>query len=109
MFFPFFFFFFLQSLVSGDVTGDEYLFQRGSLCLIKRTLGSKQTQLLFNEQGSGIRSVAVDPEQAKAFSLSVETARVVARTVEKIEEAYRNKFGYRFIGKRKKKTDFPFF
>jgi pyruvate,water dikinase len=86
-----------EGLVSGDVTGDEFLFQRGSLMLIKRTLGSKTTQYVFNEQVSGIKLETVDAELAKSYSLPVETARSVARSVEKIEQVYRDKFNYRYI------------
>lgn len=78
-----------EGLVSGDITGDEWLFSRSTpRILIKRTLGNKATQYVFNPT-SGLDLIATEAEAQRQFCLPHETASEIAAAVLAIETFYR--------------------
>lgn len=58
-----------EGLVSGEVTSDEWLFNRGNLKLIKRNLGFKNYKYASKKDGSGIERVKISKEMANRFCI----------------------------------------
>jgi len=85
-----------EGVVSGEVTSDEWLFEKETLTLIKRVRGSKNTEFV-SVPPMGIEQRAVSMERQREFCLDTETARSVARGVASVSTYYKEHFGYDYI------------
>lgn len=85
-----------ESVVSGLVTPDAWLFNPDTLKLIYRKLGSKE-QMVNLVKGGGTQYVEVSPENKEKFSLATEQAREIAKSIKKIGSYYKSKYGYKYI------------
>lgn len=79
-----------EAVVGGMVTPDKfYVFQRddGQEVVI-RYMGAKEKKIIYEENGSGTKTVVVDPDSAYRWSLSLAQAEQVAHGVRQISKTY---------------------
>ncbi len=79
-----------EAVVGGMVTPDKfYIFQRddGQEVVI-RYMGAKEKKIIYEEDGSGTKTVIVDPDSAYRWSLSLAQAEMVAQGVRQISKTY---------------------
>ena len=83
-----------EAVVSGEVTSDEWLFDRSKLACIKRVLGSKKCEYVPRRGASGCDKVAVEERRRARFCMDLDTARRVAAATLKVRAVYEQLFGY---------------
>jgi len=77
-----------EALVSGEVTPDEWLVDKFTYEVVKKTIGSKDIQIILQSDTGGTVTQQVSPEQKIAASLTSEELTEVARICRIIEEFY---------------------
>jgi pyruvate,water dikinase len=78
-----------EGVVSGEVSGDHYVLDHGTLEVIQAEIGNKSLKYVLDEQsGSGIRKVPIGTEEARGPCLSAEQVRQVAMAARDIERYY---------------------
>ena len=85
-----------EAVVSGLVTPDTYLIDKITLDPIKTTIGSKETQCVYQQDGSNICEVPVPDEKRGVSCLNREEIRELARVGKLIEEYYGQAFDIEF-------------
>jgi phosphohistidine swiveling domain-containing protein len=83
-----------EAVVSGEVTSDEWLFDRTTMACIKRVLGSKKCEYVPRSGASGCDKVAVEERRRARFCMDLDTARRVAAATLKVRAVYEQLFGY---------------
>ena len=83
-----------EAVVSGEVTSDEWLFDRTTMACIKRVLGSKKCEYVPRSGASGCDKVAVEERRRARFCMDLDTARRVAAATLKVRAVYEKLFGY---------------
>ena len=78
-----------EAVVSGSVTPDEYILSRDTLQIKRRTLGSKEVQVVRNkETGSGTVEEPVSKNYQDKYTLSDDNANVLAEMGRKVTSYY---------------------
>ncbi len=82
-----------EALVQGAVNPDEFYVDKRKLAegkdaLLSRKLGSKAIRIVYADQGGGVQTLPVPPQEATAFSLSDGDAQELARQACQIEQHY---------------------
>jgi len=82
-----------ETVVQGAVNPDEfYVFKptlrEGRDAVLRRNLGSKAVEMVFDEAGTGVLTRDVEPERRRRFSLDDEEVQALARHALVIEEHY---------------------
>ncbi len=76
-----------ESVVSGRVTPDEYVCSRDGKVL-RRVIGTKETEIVYNETGTGTRTLDVSAERRRGPALTDEEISELVRQGILIEELY---------------------
>lgn len=74
-----------EAIVSGRVTPDSFVVQKGSLVLLEREIYEKEMAIYPHPDGGGTIERDVPPEQAAAPSISDEQAKVIAQLAARVE------------------------
>lgn len=82
-----------ETVVQGSVNPDEFYSYKpalaaGKYSVIRRNLGSKAIKMVYGEDGRGVQTVPVEPEQRQQFCLSDEEIENLARQAVTIEQHY---------------------
>ncbi|MFO0580073.1 MAG: phosphoenolpyruvate synthase [Polyangia bacterium] len=85
-----------ETVVQGAVNADEFyvhkpMLAQGKRAVIRRTLGSKQLQMVYasdDEPGRRVRTIEVPPDQSSRYSLSEAEVEELARCAVLIEKHY---------------------
>jgi len=82
-----------ETVVQGAVNPDEfYVFKPtlrvGKDAILRRNLGSKAIEMVFDESGTGVLTRDVEPERQRRFSLNDDEIEALARHALVIEEHY---------------------
>ena len=77
----------LEAVVGGDISADSYLFHPEHFTVLKRIKGSKEFMHIPNENGSGMKKVALGAESAN-YCLEIDKACELAKLVSKIGRDY---------------------
>jgi len=85
-----------EAVVSGMVTPDTYLVDKVTLSTIKTTIGSKETQCVYRENGSDIVQVEVPAEQRCVPCLTPQELKELARIGKLIENYYGKPYDIEF-------------
>jgi pyruvate,water dikinase len=85
-----------EAVVSGLVTPDTYLIDKITFDIIKVTVGSKETQCVYREEGSDIVQKDVSEEKRKIQCLTRDELRELARIGKLIEEYYGRPYDIEF-------------
>jgi len=67
-----------ESVVSGRVTPDSFVIEKGSLVLRERQIFEKELAIYAHPDGSGTIEKVLTPERARTPSISDEEARAIA-------------------------------
>ena len=86
-----------EGLVSGEITSDEWLLEKGTHNMIKRVCGSKRTMYRPLPGGGGVELVDVPEEKQKVLCLEDDVVKKVAYAIENIKELYHYLFEYNDI------------
>lgn len=86
-----------ESLVSGEVTSDEWLLDAERLHVIKQIRGSKRFRYERAADGSGIEMIATHAEEASTLCLDHAMVKAIAERTRAIAAFYRERFGYEHI------------
>lgn len=84
-----------ESLVSGEVTSDEWLLDPDDLRLIKRVRGSKRFKYRILEASSGIEKVEISG--GADYCLDLDMVKEIAARTQEIAAWYRENHGYEHI------------
>jgi pyruvate, water dikinase len=93
-----------EAVVSGLVTPDTFVVDKVTLDIIKTTVGSKETQCVYRQDGSDIVQVPVAEELRGRASLSALEVKELARVGKVIENYYGKAYDIEFGID----ADFPF-
>ena len=93
-----------EAVVSGMVTPDTYLVDKVTLDIIKTTIGSKETQCVYRENGSDIIQTEVPAEVRCVSCLTPQELKELARVGKLIENYYGKPYDIEFGID----ADFPF-
>ncbi len=93
-----------EAVVSGMVTPDTYLVDKITLDTIKTTIGSKETQCVYRENGSDIIQTEVPAEMRCVSCLTHQELKELARVGKLIENYYGKPYDIEFGID----ADFPF-
>lgn len=85
-----------EAVVSGLVTPDTFLIDKVTLDIIKTTIGSKETQCVYRENGSDIIQTPVPEERRRVACLSQEEVKELARVGKLIEDYYGKAYDIEF-------------
>ena len=77
-----------EAIVSGRVTPDSFLVEKGSFTLLEREIGAKELVIEPHPDGGGTIERKPTPTQAAAPSLTDEEAGAVARLATAVEAHY---------------------
>ncbi|MDD3361805.1 MAG: PEP/pyruvate-binding domain-containing protein [Hespellia sp.] len=77
-----------ESIVSGQVNPDIFIYSKSKKEIVSKTLGSKQTAIYMNAN-NGTDIVETDVEKRKIYSLTNEQIAEIAEVSEKIEAMYK--------------------
>jgi pyruvate,water dikinase len=83
-----------ETVVQGAVNPDEFYVHKGNLkagrpAILRRTLGSKAIQMVYGtDGGEKVRTIEVEADRRRAFSLSDRQVEELARQAITIEEHY---------------------
>lgn len=82
-----------ETIVQGQVNPDEFYvaktaLNRGQPAVIRRSCGSKMQKMIFNSQGSGTETVAVEAFRQDRFCITDSDAESLARMAVLIEQHY---------------------
>ena len=82
-----------ETIVQGQINPDEFYvsktaLQRSQPAIIKRVCGSKAEKMIFNQNGSGIETVAVPAEQQQRYCLTDQEIERLATIAQLIEDHY---------------------
>jgi phosphohistidine swiveling domain-containing protein len=84
-----------EAVVSGSVTGDEWLIQKSDrLLVLKEVCGSKRQEYVPIEGASGVHVRDVEEERRQRLCLPREVIQQIARVTLNIAKAYHQLFGY---------------
>lgn len=76
---------FSADLVAGALTPDRYIFSKANLALVTRSLGQSKSVLRTSPTGG----LSPEPmKEGRAFAISTETARLVAKATREIESRF---------------------
>lgn len=74
-----------EAIVSGRVTPDSFVVQKGSLALLEREIFEKEMAIYPHPDGGGTIEIEIDRERAMAPSITDDQARSVANMAAKVE------------------------
>jgi pyruvate,water dikinase len=77
-----------EAIVSGRVTPDSFVVEKGSFAVLEREIYDKEMAILPDPAGAGTVETDLDAERAAAPSLLDEQACEVARMAARVEEHY---------------------
>jgi pyruvate,water dikinase len=77
-----------QAIVSGRVTPDSFVVEKGSLALLEREIHEKTIAIYPDSERSGVIESALAPAKSQAPSISDEEARQVAQIAIEVEEYF---------------------
>lgn len=77
-----------EMLVSGAITPDEYIVFKETGKLISKTLGPKEKQMVYSEDGEETKIKDIEPDKRNVFSLDDQKAEKLAAWVMIIEKHY---------------------
>ncbi len=77
-----------SSVVSGEVTPDQFVVSKATGQIVKRTIAEKQLQHLPDHFGGGVRHEAVPDEEQKVPCLSDAQIAELARLATRVERHY---------------------
>jgi phosphohistidine swiveling domain-containing protein len=83
-----------EAVVSGEVTSDEWLVDPRSLNIIKNVIGSKKSEYIMLNNGSGTEIKEVSLERRQKLCMSNENVLSVARATLNIQKVYNKVFEY---------------
>lgn len=87
-----------ESVVQGAVNPDEFVvfkptLQQGYRPILRRSLGSKETKIIYESSGGGVRKLSVADTDRIRYSLSDADVLTLAKWACKIERLYSEKYG----------------
>lgn len=85
-----------ETVVSGIVTPDTFLIDKVTIDIIKTTIGSKEIQCVYKENGSDVVQVEVPEEKRKMLCLSNEEVKEISRIGKLIENYYGKPYDIEF-------------
>lgn len=85
-----------EAVVSGLVTPDTYLIDKITFDLIKVTVGSKEIQCVYKEEGSDVVQKDVPEEKRRVQCITRDELRELARVGKLIEEYYGKPYDIEF-------------
>lgn len=85
-----------EAVVSGLVTPDNYLVDKVTLGVVKSTLGSKEMQCVYNQDGSDIQEVSVDTADRARFCITNEELVELCRVSKAIDRYYKKPYDIEF-------------
>lgn len=82
-----------ETVVQGAVNPDEFYLYKGNVragrpSVLRRNLGGKAIEMVFDESGSGVETRNVDMDRQNRFSLTDDEAEELARQALTIEQHY---------------------
>ena len=83
-----------ESVVSGEVTSDEWLVNKDDLSFIKTVIGSKKTEFVMKPNHSGTILRDVSDERRNKLCLTDDQVKKVSRITINIQKVYSVAFGY---------------
>lgn len=85
-----------EAVVSGLVTPDNYLMDKVTLSTINSTMGSKEVECLYQEDGSDIRISPVSEDRRKVYCITQEELLELCRVAKAIDQYYGKPYDIEF-------------
>ena len=85
-----------EAVVSGMVTPDNYLVDKVTLSTISSTLGSKEIECVYREDGSDIKTSSVSDERRKVYCIGQEELAELCRVAKAIDQYYGKPYDIEF-------------
>jgi pyruvate, water dikinase len=85
-----------EAVVSGLVTPDNYLVDKVTLGTINSSLGSKEVECVYREDGSDIKTSPVSEDRRKVFCIGEEELHELCRIAKAIDQYYGKPYDIEF-------------
>lgn len=85
-----------EAVVSGMVTPDNYLIEKVTLDVIKSTIGTKEVECVYRQDGSDIQTVEVPEERRKVYCITDEELKELCRISKAIDSYYGKPYDIEF-------------
>jgi pyruvate, water dikinase len=85
-----------EAVVSGLVTPDNYLVDKVTLEVIKSTIGTKEVECVYREDGSDIETKAVSEDRKQAYCITDSELKELCRVAKAIDAYYGKPYDIEF-------------